>query len=259
VIPGLLLAALYAVYIAVFALLRPDLAPKPERDPAQRLDAHMVADLLRALVPPILLMAAVLGSIFFGIASPTEASGIGALGATILAAFDRKLTWKVIREVCEATAKTSAFLYALIFAAGCFSVVLRGYGGDNVIEAALTAIPLPPEGILITLLLVIFLLGFVLDWMEIILVVAPLTVPIVVSMGFDPIWVAMLIAICLQTSFITPPVGMALFYVKNTAPAGTTTGQIYRGIIPFVILQLLGLAVVWIFPQLALWLPKVAY
>lgn len=256
ILPGLLLATLYGTYLIVLAMIRPDLAPRRQVDAA---GDGAILDLLLALAPPILLMAAVLGSIFMGIASPTEASGIGALGATLLAAFDRKLNWRTLRDVCEATAKTTAFLYALIFAASCFSVVLRGYGGDRLIEGALTGLPFPPEGILLMLLAGIFLLGFVLDWMEIVLIVAPLTVPIIVTMGFDPIWVAMLIAVCLQTSFLTPPVGMALFYVKNAAPPGVTTGHIYRGIMPFVVLQLIGLSLLWWFPQLALWLPGIAY
>ncbi|MCF3935493.1 TRAP transporter large permease subunit [Acuticoccus sp. M5D2P5] len=255
ILPGLLLAVLYAVYIVVYAALRPSDAPRPE---AGEGDASIGA-LLRALGPPLALMIAVLGSIFLGIASPTEASGVGALGATILAAADRRLDWKTLRAVCDATGKTTAFLFALIFGASCFSVVLRGYGGDQVIEGAITGIPLPPEGVLAMLLVMIFLLGFVLDWMEIVLIVAPLTVPAVVALGFDPVWVALLIAICLQTSFLTPPVGMALFYVKNAAPPGTTTFQIYRGIIPFVILQLIGLALVFLFPQVVLWLPRIAY
>lgn len=263
ILPGALLALLYAAYIVTLAALRPGVAPRraaaadPDAGPDTGPGAGLA--LLRALVPPVALMAAVLGSIFLGIASPTEASGVGALGATILAALDKRLTRQTLREVSQATAKTTAFLFALIFGASCFSVVLRGYGGDEVIEGALAALPLSPEGILAVVLLTVFLLGFVLDWMEIVLIVAPLTVPVVISFGFDPVWVAMLIAICLQTSFLTPPVGMALFYVKSTAPPDVTTGQIYRGIAPFVVLQLIGLTLVWLFPQIALWLPAIAY
>ncbi|MGX1306994.1 tripartite ATP-independent transporter DctM subunit [Amorphus suaedae] len=257
VIPGALLALMYAVYLVVLCAIRPDLAPPPQA-PVED-DGNPIVELVRALVPPILLMAAVLGSIFFGIASPTEASGVGALGATILAASDRRLNWETLKEVCYGTGKTTAFLFALMFGASCFSVVLRGYGGDEVIEGAITGLPFAPEVVLGVVLLVVFLLGFVLDWMEIVLIIAPLTVPVVVSLGFDPVWVAILIAICLQTSFLTPPVGMALFYVKSVAPGDVTTLQIYRGIVPFVILQLLALAAVWAFPSLALMLPKIAY
>lgn len=258
VVPGALLALMYALYIVVLCTLRPDIAPKlPPADTED--DKSPVLELVRALVPPMLLMTAVLGSIFLGIASPTEASGVGALGATILAAADRRLNWQTLKEVCHGTGKTTAFLFALIFGASCFSVVLRGYGGDDVIEGAITGLPFPPEAVLGMVLLVVFLLGFVLDWMEIVLIIAPLTVPVVVGLGFDPLWVAILIAICLQTSFLTPPVGMALFYVKSAAPEDVTTMQIYRGIVPFVILQLLALAAVWLFPALALKLPEIAY
>lgn len=256
-LPGALLAGLYATYVVIYAAISPSVAPRPKVLPES--DANPVLELVRALAPPVALMIAVLGSIFLGIASPTEASGVGALGATVLAAIDGRLNWATLREVSYATGKTVAFLYGLIFGAACFSVVLRGYGGDEVIEGAIAGIPLPPEGILAIVLLLVFLLGFVLDWMEIVLIIAPLTVPVVTSFGFDPVWVAILLAICLQTSFLTPPVGLALFYVKAAAPPEITTMQIYRGIIPFVLLQLVGLAVVWTFPQLALWLPKIAY
>ena len=260
-LPGAMLALLYAVFVIGFAAVRPDLVPRGPRGNRSASDDGWAATvaLLRALAPPVALMIAVLGSIFLGIASPTEASGIGALGATILAAFDRRLNWQTLRGVSEATAKTTAFLFALIFAASCFSVVLRGYGGDEVIEGSLSALPLSPEGILVVVLVAVFLLGFVLDWMEIVLIIAPLTVPVVVSFGFDPVWVVMLIAICLQTSFLTPPVGMALFYVKSAAAGDVRTTQIYRGVAPFVVLQLMGLALVWTFPAIALWLPSVAY
>lgn len=258
VVPGALLALLYALYIVILCAFRPELAPPPAAEQAEA-DGSPVVELVRALVPPMLLMTAVLGSIFFGIASPTEASGVGALGATILAASDRRLNWETLKEVCYGTGKTTAFLFALIFGASCFSVVLRGYGGDDVIEGAITGLPFSPEVVLGVVLLVVFLLGFVLDWMEIVLIIAPLSVPVVVSLGFDPLWVAILIAICLQTSFLTPPVGMALFYVKSAAPEDVTTLQIYRGIVPFVILQLLALIAVWVFPSLALTLPEIAY
>jgi len=258
VVPGALLALMYALYIVILCAVRPDLAPKLPPEEVEG-DGSPIVELLRALVPPILLMTAVLGSIFLGIASPTEASGVGALGATILAAADRRLNWQTLKEVCHGTGKTTAFLFALIFGASCFSVVLRGYGGDDVIEGAISGLPFPPQAVLGMVLLVVFLLGFVLDWMEIVLIIAPLTVPVVVGLGFDPLWVAMLIAICLQTSFLTPPVGMALFYVKSAAPPDVTTMQIYRGIVPFVILQLLALAAVWLFPALALKLPEIAY
>lgn len=253
VIPGFLLAGLYAAYIVVYALINP--AGAPSIPASERAAVGTLAwEMVRSLVAPLALIFAVLGSIFLGIASPTEASGVGAAGASALAYAAGRLDWKTMKEVCWATAKTTAFLYALIFGASCFSVVLRGYGGDTVIAEALHALPLPPQGVLFVVVFVVFLLGFVLDWMEIVLIVAPLVMPIVVDLGFDPVWVAILLAVCLQTSFLTPPVGAALFYLKSVA-VGSTVRDIYAGVVPFVLLQLLGLALVWIFPDLALWLP----
>ncbi|WP_116083482.1 TRAP transporter large permease subunit [Tropicimonas sp. IMCC34011] len=257
VLPGVVLAVLYVGYIVILSMLRPSYAP-PDPD-AGPLDREALIAIVRALVPPLLLMLFVLGSIFFGIASPTEASGLGALGATLITLANGTLNWRTLIDTCTATARTTAFLFAIMFGATCFSVVLRGYGGDDLVEGLLTGLDWSPTGILILILATVFALGFVLDWMEIVLVVAPLTVPIVVSMGFDPVWVAILMAICLQTSFLTPPVGMALFYVKAVAPAGVTTGHIYRGVVPFVALQMLALLLVAFFPFLALWLPEVAY
>lgn len=257
IFPGLILAGLYTVYVLGVAILSPRRAPRVTDLPP--LDLRALADVAMALLPPVVLMVAVLGSIFMGIASPTEAAGLGALGAMIISALNRSLTWKNLTETCYAAARTTAFLFAIIFGATCFSVVLRGYGGDDFVEAAVTGLPFGPDGVLAVVLLTVFLLGFVLDWMEIVLIVAPLTVPVLTLLGLDPLWVAMLFAVCLQTSFLTPPVGMAIFCVKSVAPPDVSTVQIYRGIIPFVILQIIGLAIVWTLPQTALWLPSVAY
>jgi tripartite ATP-independent transporter DctM subunit len=257
VFPGLILAALYTAYVLAVAIFTPRKAPRVTGLPP--LDMRALVDVAKALLPPVVLMVAVLGSIFMGVASPTEAAGLGALGAVIISALNRSLTWQNLKETCYATARTSAFLFAIIFGATCFSVVLRGYGGDEFVEAAITGLPFGPNGVLAVVLLTVFILGFVLDWMEIVLIVAPLTVPVLVLLGLDPLWVAMLFAVCLQTSFLTPPVGMAIFYVKSVAPPDVSTLQIYRGIIPFVLLQLVGLAIVWMLPQTALWLPEIAY
>lgn len=257
VLPGLILATLYATYLFVLALAAPHKAPRVTGQPP--IDLRAVIDIALAMLPPVAMVVAVLGSIFMGIASPTEASGLGALGAMIIAALNRSLNWKSLRETCFAAARTTAFLFAIIFGATCFSVVLRGYGGDEIVRSAVTGLPFGPNGVLAVVLLTVLLLGFVLDWMEIVLIVAPLTVPALVLLGFDPLWVAMLFAVCLQTSFLTPPVGMAIFYVKSVAPADVKTWDIYRGIVPFVVLQIIGLAIVWMLPQTALWLPAVAY
>jgi len=250
-VPGLLLALAYVAYAVFVALRYPDRAPAKPIEAGREL-REVVLDLIGSLVAPLLLVIAVLGSIVFGIATPTEASGVGAAGATLIALMSKRLTWSGFREVCESTGTTTAFLFALIFGASCFSVVLRGYGGDELIENALHAIPLPPTGTLILILFIVFLLGFFLDWMEIILIVAPLVLPVLTALGHDPAWVAILMAICLQTSFLTPPVGMALFYLKNAVPDVGIT-QIYRAVLPFVMMQI-GILVLtlWV-PKLALW------
>ncbi|AVW92424.1 TRAP transporter large permease [Celeribacter baekdonensis] len=250
-VPGLLLALAYVAYAVFIALRFPDRAPAKPIE-AGREVREVVLDLIGSLVAPLLLVIAVLGSIVFGIATPTEASGVGAAGATLIALMSKRLTWSGFREVCESTGTTTAFLFALIFGASCFSVVLRGYGGDELIETALHAIPLPPTGTLILILFIVFLLGFFLDWMEIILIVAPLVLPVLTALGHDPAWVAILMAICLQTSFLTPPVGMALFYLKNAVPDVEIT-QIYRAVLPFVAMQIGILVLTLLVPKIALW------
>lgn len=247
-VPGLMLAAAYILY-AVWVARR-----HPERAPAHVAEegGSSLRELLAALVAPLALVLAVLGSIVFGIATPTEAAGVGAAGATLIALGARRLDWAAFREVCEQSALTTAFLFALIFGASCFSVVLRGYGGDALVANALHAIPLPPNATLALILLVVFALGFFLDWMEIILIVAPLVLPALTALGHEPAWVAILLAICLQTSFLTPPVGMALFYLKSAVP-GVAIGDVYRSVLPFVAMQIAVLLLAMAVPALVLW------
>ncbi|WP_172332164.1 TRAP transporter large permease subunit [Mangrovicoccus sp. HB161399] len=255
ILPGFGLALAFVIFIVVSALLVPSAMPRYRREgPAQPV-LPAVLGFLGAVAAPLALVVAVLGSIVAGIASPTEASGIGAAGATLLAAASRRLDWRAFREVCHQSARTTAFLYMLIFGASCFSVVLRGYGGDEAVEAALTGLPFGPHGVLAVVIGVVFVLGFFLDWMEIVLIVAPLVMPVLTGFGFDPVWIAILLALVLQTSFLTPPVGMALFYLRSSVP-GASIGEIYAGVIPFVAMQLATLAVVAAFPSLALWLPS---
>jgi tripartite ATP-independent transporter DctM subunit len=215
--------------------------------------------LSKSLVPPVALIFTVLGSIFFGVASPSEAAGVGAAGATVLAALRGKLSLPTMKDVCFATAKTTAFIAAVLIGATAFAVVLRGLGGDEVIKGGILAIPFEPTGILITLLLIIFILGFFLDWIEITLIVLPLMVLALPALGIDPLWFTILVAVTLQTSFLTPPVGFAIFYMKSAAPPGVSLYDIYKGIIPFVMLQLLGLLIVGLFPETVSWLPSIAY
>ncbi len=259
VVPGLILAALYFLYIVVVTFLRPELAPPlPAAERALPL-RRILALVATSLVPPLLLIFAVLGSIFFGIASPSEAAGVGAMGATILAAARGKLNLQCMKEVSFATAKTTAFITGAVIGATAFAVVLRGVGGDEVIDHGILSLPFGPTGTLIAILAIIFALGFILDWIEITLIILPLLAVSVPKLGFDPLWFTILVAVCLQTSFLTPPVGFALFYMKAAAPPGITLAHIYRGIVPFVILQLLGLAIVFAFPILVTWLPRLAY
>jgi tripartite ATP-independent transporter DctM subunit len=257
-LPGLLLAGLYFVFIIGFAFFFPSHAPRHTiAGGASKWD--IISRILKTLVPPVLLIISVLGSIFFGIASPTEAAGVGAAGATLLALAKGQLRISVLRDVCYSTAKTSAFIVGALIGATTFAVVLRGLGGDEVIDHAILSLPFGPEGTVIAILAIIFFLGFVLDWIEIALIVLPLVAGSVAQMGFDLVWFAILVSVCLQTSFLTPPVGFALFYVKASAPKTVSMIDIYRGVIPFVLLQLLGLALVFAFPELATWLPTIAY
>ena len=256
-IPGVMLGFLYIGFIVLWGVFRPQDAPAGNSGEA--LGLRDVAKAVGSIIPPALLIVAVLGSIFFGIATPTEASGVGALGTLILAAFNKKLNMKVLREVGRETTKTTAFIFAIFVGATAFSLVLRGYGGDELIGDMLTGLPFGPTGVVIAVLFFTFLLGFVLDWIEITLIVLPLVSPVIQSLGFDLVWFTVLFAICLQTSFLTPPVGFALFYLKGVAPAGVTVSQIYRGVIPFVMLQILGLVLVFVIPELVTWLPSIAY
>ncbi len=256
-IPGVLLCVIYIAYILVYAYLCPSVAPVP--DHVEPVDMAVVWGVFKAVLPPVGLILAVLGTIFFGIATPTEASGVGAFGATLLALWNRQLSWSVAKEVVEQTTKTTAFIFAIFLGATAFSLVLRGMGGDELIEGALTSLPFGPSGVVIAILFFTFLLGFFLDWIEITLIVLPLVAPVVVDFGLDIVWFTVLFAVCLQTSFLTPPVGFALFYLKGVAPEGVGVGHIYRGVVPFILLQLGGLSLVFIWQDLVTWLPSVAY
>jgi tripartite ATP-independent transporter DctM subunit len=268
VIPGIILGVLYIGYILIFCLIKPDAAPlDPERKP---LELKIIWDIFKSILPPALLIFAVLGSIFAGITTPTEASGVGALGATILAFVNKKLNVKVTVEVMKSCFNTTAYIFAIFLGATCFALVLRSLGGDELIERALTGLPFGPYGIMLVILGAVFLLGFFLDWIEITLIVLPLIAPVVSSLGFEIdghgvvdnpelVWFVMLIAVSLQTSFLTPPVGFALFYLKGVCPPEIKLTDIYRGVVPFIILQLIGLGIIIMWPQLVIWLPSVAY
>lgn len=256
-IPGLMLALMYILYIVIVSWIKKDFAPAPAN--RQKLDARALLDVFWAVVPPFALILAVLGSIFFGIATTTEASAVGAFGAILMAACSRKLNLAVFKDALYQTSRTSAFIFGIFIGATVFAAVLRGLGGDDVIRDALTGLPFGQTGVLLTVLFITFLLGFFLDWVEITLIVLPLVAPVLFSLGIDPLWFAILFAMCLQTSFLTPPVGFSLFYIKGVCPPGVTTADIYLGVLPYILIQLTALALVFFFAPLATWLPNEVY
>ncbi|MEQ8823198.1 MAG: TRAP transporter large permease subunit [Filomicrobium sp.] len=266
--PGLIIGGLYLVYILAIGVVFPSAAPAPKD--AKAPGFAELLDVLIAILPPVLLILAVLGSIFAGLTTPTEASGVGAFGATLLALAYGKLNLTKLTNVCISTFNTTAYIFAIFIGATVFSYVLRELGGDELIEQMIQSAGLGAEGTILFILLIVFLLGFVLDWIEITLIVLPLMRPIVNALGLDIpgfgvvdepqlIWFVILVAVTLQTSFLTPPVGFALFYLKGVCPPEVKLTDIYKGVIPFVLLQLLGLGIVFAMPWLATWLPSVAF
>jgi tripartite ATP-independent transporter DctM subunit len=255
-IPGLLLVALYIAYIVIAALVKPELMPAHESGPDDRVS---FAGILRALLPPLALIFAVLGSILGGLATPTEAAGVGSMGALLLAAWRRELTLERMRDIMQATLKISSMVFLILIGASVFSLVFRGYGGDDAVHSVLSALPGGVVGAVIVVMLVMFLLGFVLDFIEITFVVVPIVGPVLLAMGLDPVWLGVMIAINLQTSFLTPPFGFALFYLRGVAPPTVSTEQIYRGVIPFVAIQVGALLLLALFPDLVTWLPAKIY
>ena len=265
VFPGLILGFLYIVYILVYCKIYPEKAPLAANHRETNLK-----DVLQALydiIPPAGLIFLVLGSIFMGIATVTEASGVGALGATLIAALYKNFNWKILKEVVINTMNTAAYIFAIFVGATIFALVLRECGGDQLIESALTGLGLGPNGLIIFVLVLVFLLGFFLDWIEISLIILPLLAPVISGLdlqinGFGVVdfpnltWFALLVAVTLQTSFLTPPVGFALFYLKGVCPPSVSMVDIYRGVVPFIILQLIGLVLVFLFPELVTWLPS---
>jgi tripartite ATP-independent transporter DctM subunit len=257
IIPGLILVGLYLAWVAFKAIF------DPESCPATPVPEHEKKDLGReiifALVPPLMLIVAVLGSILAGIATPTEAASVGSVGALILAAFNRQLNFNIIRQTVISTATITSMVFIILFGAAVFSIVFRMMGGDNLVHEFLSAMPGGAIGATIIVMLIMFLLGFILDTFEIIFIVIPITAPVLLTLGVDPIWLGVAVGVNLQTSFLTPPFGFALFYLRGVAPARVTTGMIYKGVIPFVILQVIGLSILFLFPDLITWLPRLIY
>ena len=249
-IPGLVLVGLYLGYVLFMAWRDPSSCPAPEQRSTQKLS------LVGAVLPPLLLITIVLGSIIVGAATPTEAAGVGAVGALILAAYRSALNRQTLREIAQSTMATTSMVFLILIGAALFSLVFRGFGGDELIEEFFAGLSGGPHVALLIVMLVMFLLGFILDFIEITFVVVPIVAPILLAMGFDPIWLGVMIAVNLQTSFLTPPFGFALFYLRGVADESVATSAIYRGVIPFVIIQLGLLALLWMQPDIVTWLPS---
>ncbi len=256
-IPGLLLVVFYMMYMGFTAWLKPQAAPAMLDRP--KLDRKFAIQLLAGLLPPLALILAVLGSILTGIATPTEAAAVGATGATILALMYGQLSLPRLKEVMDGTLKVTSMIFMIFIGAAVFSLVFRGFGGDEQVQALFEAMPGGKLGAMLIVMLVIFLLGFILDFIEITFVVVPIVAPILLAMGIDPVWLGIMIAINLQTSFLTPPFGFALFYLRGVAPKELPTSAIYKGVIPFIAIQVGMLILLSFIPELATWLPEKLY
>jgi tripartite ATP-independent transporter DctM subunit len=259
-IPGLMLVVLYLLYLVGVAVFKRAAMPAlPAAERAAVRESGFALRIARVLVAPLVLILAVLGSIIAGIATPTEAAAVGASGALLLALLRRQLTLDRLREVMRGTVRMTAMVFMILIGAAVFSIVFRGLGGDDVVHGLLTGLPGGAFGAMLIVMLIMFVLGFVLDFIEITYVVVPIVGPVLLAMGLDPVWLGVMIAMNLQTSFLTPPFGFALFYLRGVAPPQVSTSMIYRGIVPFVAIQLLALAILAIWPQLATWLPGLLY
>ena len=256
IIPGLILVGLYFAYVIVRAFLDPESMPAARDDEDAK---PSLVQLLSTLAPPLILIVAVLGSILMGWATPTEAAGVGAAGALLLAFAYGRVHISTLRETCESTLTTTAMVFFILIGASIFSLVFRGYGGDELVHTLFESMPGGMWGALAVVMVVIFLLGFILDFIEITFVVVPIVGPVLLAMGIDPIWLGVLIAVNLQTSFLTPPFGFALFYLRGVTPESVPTSAMYRGVVPFIFLQLVLLAMILVWPALTTWLPGVLY
>ena len=265
--PGLILAMMYMLYIGFYASYNPEAAPRLTDEQMTATKGELPNLILRGFLPPVALIFMVKGSILFGFATPSEAGAVGAFGAFMLAVARRRMKWSLLKGICESAGLTIAMIFMIIVAATCFAYVFRSLGGDYIVEDMIAASGLSSWGLLGLIMFVVFFLGFFLDWVEITLIVLPIFAPMVAGLDFGAhvaaedmkIWFLVLVAVNLQTSFLTPPFGFAIFYLKGIAPEGVQTLDIYRGIIPFVIIQVIGLLLVIALPEVSLWLARVAY
>jgi tripartite ATP-independent transporter DctM subunit len=260
IFPGLLLAGLYFAYIFIRCNINPKLGPPISKDEASGYTAAQKWGMtMKSLLPPLVLILAVMGTILGGVATPTEAAGLGAGGAVLLAFFNRKLNWTVLKESAYATMKTTSMVMMLFIGGKFFSAVFLSMGGGDVVADLLIGSGMNEWIVLFIMMFIVFIMGMFIDWAAILLVTVPIFLPIAIELGFDPLWFSLLLCVNLQTSFLTPPFGYALFYFKGVAPAGYNMMHIYRGIVPFVILQLISIALLCLFPSLVTWLPGVFF
>ena len=252
--PGLLLVSMFIIYILILAKLRPNDLPAKKIDKTR---IEIFKNIFLQIIPPIFLILSVLGSIFLGIATPTESASVGAVGAAIIALFRRELNLKNLISAALSTAKMSSFVFVILIGASMFSLVFRGFGGDEMISNFLTNLPGGEYGPLIMVMVTIFLLGFFLDYIEIIFVVIPLVGPGLIANGADPLWLGILISLNLQTSFLTPPFGFSLFFLRGVAPDHIKTINMYKGVIPYIFIQIISIVLVFWFPKIATWLPRI--
>jgi tripartite ATP-independent transporter DctM subunit len=256
-IPGLMLAGIYCIYILVLGIIRPDMVPAiPPEERALVSKSELALRIIKVVAPPVGLVGAVLGSIIAGIAAPSEAASMGALGSIVITAITGRLSFRVLRETCQATVKITAMMMFILICAQVFSLAFRGLQGEKLVQDFFAFLPGGINADIWFLMLIIFILGFFIEWIEISYIAVPLFLPVFVAAQVDMVWLATLICVNLQTSFLTPPFGWALFFLRGVAPPEITTGDIYRGIVPFVLMQLLALLLVFLFPGLATWLPK---
>lgn len=258
VIPGLLMAGAFALHVLIIAFIRPELAPALPLEVRDIGGKALTTRVLKVMLPPLLLILLVLGSIFFGVATPTEAGAIGAIGAIALAAANRQLSVASLRQVCDVTLHTTSMVIFILLGSTAFSLVFRGLNGDTFMSDVLTNLPGGNIGFLVVSMLTVFVLGFFIDFFEIAFIVIPLFAPVAQQLGFDLVWYGVVLGANLQTSFLTPPFGFALFYLRGVAPPEVTTGNIYRGAIPFILLQLLILVLIIAFPQIVSFLPSIS-
>jgi tripartite ATP-independent transporter DctM subunit len=256
-LPGLMLAGIFCIYFLVLGMVRPDMAPPVPLEERQAVSSReLLIKVLKVGLPPIALVLAVLGSIIGGIAAPTEAASMGALGSILVAMSLRRFDLKTLREVIYSTGRITAAMMFVLVCAQVFALAFRGLQGEQLVHDAFAMVPGGVNGMIFFMLLLIFVLGFFIEWIEISYIVVPMFLPLLNAAGVDPVWIATLIAVNLQTSFLTPPFGWALFYLRSVAPPNVATTDIYKGVVPFILLQLCALAIVFFYPGIATWLPK---